>query len=146
MLHCTRGMLREAYSRYIGAITYFICHYNLTRRVALAAPGKFEVKSHGSLSHNNDCKLFPLTAILPQTSWDLLITCVALPKRERLTSGGGAAVPGWPLPGRVTASVPPRGSGARTGPPRPRGRPSPSTARAAPRQTCLHRCGHPPSP
>jgi len=38
----------------------------------LAAPGKFEVKSHGSLSHNNDCKLFPLTAILPQTSWDLL--------------------------------------------------------------------------
>jgi hypothetical protein len=41
-------------------------------RGASAAPGKFEVKSHGSLSHSNDCKLFPLTAILPQTSWDLL--------------------------------------------------------------------------
>src|SRR5205823_10320133 len=39
-----------------------------------AAPGKFEVKSHDSLSHNNDCKLFPLTAILPQTSRDLLAT------------------------------------------------------------------------
>jgi len=38
----------------------------------LAAPEKFEVKSHDSLSHNNDCKLFPLTAILPQTSRELL--------------------------------------------------------------------------
>ena len=37
-----------------------------------AAPGKFEVKSHGSLSYSSDCKLFPLTAILPQTSRDLL--------------------------------------------------------------------------
>jgi hypothetical protein len=63
-----------------------------------------------------------------------------------LTNGCGAAIPGWPLPGPVTASAPPRVSGARTGPPRPRGRPSPSTARTAPRQTCLHRCGHPPSP
>src|SRR6266481_5405433 len=45
-----------------------------------------------------------------------------------LTSGGGATVPRWPLPGRVTASALPRGSGARTGPPRPLGRPSPSTA------------------
>jgi hypothetical protein len=63
-----------------------------------------------------------------------------------LTHGCGAAIPGWPLPGPVTASAPPRVSGARTGPPRPRGRPSPSTARTAPRQTCLHRCGHPPSP
>ncbi len=35
--------------------------------------GKFEVKSHGSLNPSNDCKLLLLTAILPQTSRDLLV-------------------------------------------------------------------------